>query len=144
VSRHPLSKAWLTQGNSLSSQASEPGGEFQFHSPQANPLLYVTIEPRYSIFLENDEGSFIVNAVISHVFGQAYRNVSYDTPSSGAGNPFTTIDFEIYNEENGSLLVSNSVPVNSTGSLFGFSFSPFTPRLAPYAISIYGTSPDGQ
>jgi hypothetical protein len=107
-------------------------------------MLYVTIEPRYSIFLENDVGSFIVNAAISHFFGQPYTNISYDDPGSGTGNPFTTMDFEIHNEETGSLLVSDSVPVNSTGNLFGFSFSSFTPRPAPYAISIYGTSPDGQ
>lgn len=107
-------------------------------------MLYVTIEPRYSIFLEDDEGSIIVNAAISHVFGQPYTNISYDTPGSSTGSPFTTMDFEIYNEETGSLLVSSSVPVNSTGKLFGFSSLSFTPRLAPYSISIYGTSPDGQ
>ena len=127
-----------------SSQASEPGGEFQFPSPQANPSLYVTIEPRYSIFLEDDEGSFIVNAAISHLFGQSFTNISYDTPGSSTGNPFTTMDFEIYDEETGLLLLSNSLAVNSTGSLFGFTLSAFTPRLAPYAISMYGTSPDGQ
>ncbi|KAG0647546.1 hypothetical protein D0Z07_6822 [Hyphodiscus hymeniophilus] len=136
--------SWCGKPYMNTSPASEPGGEFQFPTPQADPMLYVTIEPQYSIFLENDEGSFIVNAVISHVFGQSYTNVSYDTPGSTTGSPFTTMDFEIYNEETGSLLVSNSVPVNSTGSLFGFSFSSFNPRLAPYAISIYGTSPDGQ
>jgi hypothetical protein len=40
--------------------------------------------------------------------------------------------------------VSNSVPINSTGNLIGFSFSAFKPRLTPYAVSIYGTSPDGK
>jgi hypothetical protein len=56
-------------------------------------MLYVTIEPRSSIFLENDEGSFIVNAAISHVFGQLYKNISFDTPGSSTGTPFTTMDF---------------------------------------------------
>ena len=142
MSRYPL---FLGLANRcLRSQASEPGGEFQFPTPQADPLLYVTIQPRYSIFLENDQGSLIVDVAISHIFGQEYKNISYDTPGSSAGNPFTTMDFEIYNEETGLLLVGDSVSVNSTGNLFGFSFSSFTPRLAPYAISIYGTSPDGQ
>jgi hypothetical protein len=54
------------------------------------------------------------------------------------------LDFEIYNEENGALVVRNSVPVNSTGRVFGFSFSSFTPRETPYQVSIYGTSPDGE
>ena len=85
-----------------------------------------------------------MNAPISYVFGQPYSNVSYDTTGSNVGSPFTTLDFEIYNEENGALLVGNSVPVNSTGTIFGFSFSSFAPRFEPYQVSIYGTSPDGQ
>ena len=93
---------------------------------------------------DDDSGTLIVDASISHIFGQAYTNLSLDSPGSIDGNPFTTMDFEIYSEVSGALLVSNSVPVNSTGNLFGFSFSSFRPRLAPYAISIYGTSPDGQ
>jgi hypothetical protein len=105
----------------------------------------VTVQPRYSIFLDSDEsGSFIVDVAISHTFGQAYKNVSFDNPGTNSSNTFTTLDFEIYNEENGALLVSNSVPVNSTGNLFGFSFSSFSPRFQPYQISIYGISPDGQ
>lgn len=126
-------------------QAIDPGGQFQFPTPQADPLLYVTVQPRYSIFLENDGlGSLIVDATISHVFGQAYTNVSYDTTGSETGGSFNTIDLEIYSEESGTLLISNSVPVNSTGNIIGFSISSFTPRLQPYAISLYGSSPDGQ
>lgn len=41
-------------------------------------------------------------------------------------------------------MVSSSVPINSTANLIGFSFSSFTPRLTPYEISMYGTSPGGQ
>ena len=85
-----------------------------------------------------------MNAPLSYIFGQPYANVSYDTAGSSTGNPFTTLDFDIFNEESGALLVRNSVPVNSTGSVFEFSFSSFTPREAPYQVSIYGTSPDGE
>ncbi len=70
--------------------------------------------------------------------------MNYDTPGTSAGNPFTTMDYEIYSEESGALLVSNSVPVSSTGNLVRFSFDSFAARLQPYAISLYGTSPDGQ
>lgn len=123
----------------------DPGGQFQFPEAQADPLLYVTIQPRYSIYLESDiYGSFLIDATISHVFGKSYQNVSYDTPGQEAGNPFTTLDYEIFSEESGELLVSNSVPVNSTGNLIGFSFSSLPARTEPYAISLYGTSPDGQ
>jgi hypothetical protein len=85
-----------------------------------------------------------VDTAISHTFGQPYKNASYDNPGKNTSNAFTTLDFEIYNEENGALLVSNSAPVNSTGNLFNFSLSSFTSRFRPYQISIYGTSPDGQ
>jgi hypothetical protein len=121
----------------------DPGGQFVFPSPQSKPLLYLAVQPRYTIFLENDaSGSFIVNAPLSYIFGKPYTNASQES-AGGATNPFTTLDFEIYNDENGDLLVRNSVPVNSTGTVFGFSFSSFAAREAPYQVSIYGTSPDG-
>ncbi|TVY81651.1 hypothetical protein LSUE1_G002813 [Lachnellula suecica] len=136
---------WCGKPYMSSNHSLDLGGQFQFPTPQQNPLLYVTVQPRYSIFLDNDgSGSFIVDAAISHTFGQAYKNASYDTPGKNTSNAFTTLDFEIYNEDNGELLVSNSVPINSTGNLFNFTFSSFPPRFQPYQISIYGTSPDGQ
>ena len=123
----------------------DPGGQFVFPTPQSKPMLYLTVQPQYTIFLESDgSGAFIVNAPLSYIFGQPFTNVSYDTPGSSTGNPFTTLDFDIFNEENGALLVRNSVPVNSSGNVFGFSFSSFTPRETPYQVSIYGTSPDGE
>jgi len=80
----------------MRSQAIDPGGQFEFRTPQADPLLYVKLQPRYSIFLKSDaEGSFIIDASISYLFGQDYTNVSYDTPRTAAGNPFTTMDYEI-------------------------------------------------
>lgn len=85
-----------------------------------------------------------MNAPISHIFGQPFKNQSQDNPGSPASNRFATLDLEIYDEESGSLLVTNSVPVNSTGNLIEFSFSSFKPRFKPYAIAIYGTSPDRQ
>lgn len=115
-----------------------------FPTPQSKPMLYLTLQPQYTIFLESDEsGSFIVNAPISYIFGQPYTNATYDTTGSSTSTPFTTLDFEIFNDETGESLVTNSVAMNSTGNLFGFSFSSFTPRGEPYQVSIYGTSPDG-
>ncbi|KAJ8071926.1 hypothetical protein OCU04_002230 [Sclerotinia nivalis] len=133
-------KPYMSTNHSL-----DPGGQFQFPVPQYDPLLYVTIQPRYSIFMESDgEGTLIVDASISHVFGGSYRNATYDTPGSNISSPFTTLDIEVYNEESGALFITNKVPVNSTGNLIGFSFSSFPARLEPYAVSIYATSPDGQ
>ena len=85
-----------------------------------------------------------MNAAISYTFGQSYSNVTYDTGGSNSGTPFTTLAVEIFNEDNGSLLVSENIPVNSTGNLIGFSLSSFTPRNEPDQVTLYGTSPDGQ
>lgn len=126
-------------------QSLDPGGQYVYPTPQAKPMLYLTVQPQYTIFLESDEsGSFIVNAPISYIFGQPYTNETYDSTGSSTGTPFTTLEFEIYNDETGAPLVTNSVPVNSTESLFKFPLSSFTAREKPYQVSIYGTSPDGQ
>jgi hypothetical protein len=133
----------------ITSNASfNPGGQFNYPQPQSAPLLYVTVEPRYTIFLESDGGgSFIVNAPISHIFGQSFDNVTYTNTDGGKRTlipgPFTTLAVDIMVEDTGMLLVSDFVDVNSTENLFSFSFSGLTARDKPYLISLYGTSLDG-
>ncbi|KAG4029005.1 hypothetical protein MFRU_018g01100 [Monilinia fructicola] len=133
-------KPYMSTNHSL-----DPGGQFKFPVSQSEPLLYVTIQPRYSIFLESDkDGTFIIDASISHIFGGSYKNASYNTPGSNIRSPFTTLDIEIYNEELGALIATNEVPVNSTGNLIKFAFSSFPARIEPYTISVLATSPDRQ
>ncbi|TAQ88246.1 hypothetical protein B7494_g3413 [Chlorociboria aeruginascens] len=124
----------------------EPGGKFQFPTPQSEPLLYVTLQPRYSIFLDSDEsGSFIVGASISYLFGRTFINSTYGSAeNNNSGTPFTALDISIFNEESGILLVSESIPVNSTANLLNFELSSFSPRLKAYSITLYGTTPDEQ
>lgn len=56
-----------------SNSSLDPGGQFVFPTPQHETLLYVKIQPRYTIFLESDNaGSFIVDASISHTFGKHF------------------------------------------------------------------------
>ncbi|KAF4635803.1 hypothetical protein G7Y89_g2286 [Cudoniella acicularis] len=127
---------WCGKPYMSTNQALDPGGQFQFPTPSKDPLLYLTVQPRYTIFLESDEaGSFIVDASISYTFGEPLQNVNYQSPN----HPGVSLDFKISNDENRVLLVSNSIPVNSTGNLFSFPLSAFTPRLAPYPITIRGT-----
>ncbi|KAK0127287.1 hypothetical protein ONS96_006837 [Cadophora gregata f. sp. sojae] len=134
---------WCGKPYMSSNNALDPGGQFQFPTAQNVSLLYLKVQPRYSIFLESDEsGSLIVDASISHTFGQAYNNVTYDPPNTPSG-PFIKLDYEIFNEESGSLLVANSVPINTTGNIVEFSFSSLKPRLQPWSISIHASSPDG-
>ena len=46
--------------------------------------------------------------------------------------------------EGRALLVTNSTSIGSMRRVFGFALTSFTPRSAPYPISIYATSSDGQ
>ncbi|KAH9219711.1 hypothetical protein DL95DRAFT_383907 [Leptodontidium sp. 2 PMI_412] len=134
---------WCGKPYMSSDNALDPGGQFEFPPSKNVSLLYLKIQPRFSIFLDSDEaGSFIVDTSLSHTFGQAYKNIAYNPPGTPSG-PFTTLDFEIFNEESGALLVSSSVPVNSTGNVVPVSFSSLKARLKPWPISIYGHSPDG-
>ncbi|RDL34400.1 Uncharacterized protein BP5553_07528 [Venustampulla echinocandica] len=137
---------WCGKPYMDTTQSLDPGGQFQFPTPQKGPLLSVTIQPRYSIFLESDgSGDFIVDAVISHLFGQPFSNVAGGNSSSdGETTQSATLDFEIHNGEDGALLVSSSVHVNSARNLFNFSLSSFSPRFEPYPISIKGTVSSGQ
>lgn len=109
-------------------------------------MLYVTLQPQYSIFLESDKiGSLILDAAISYTFGQPYFNSSHSsTGDDEKPRLFNTLEFEIYSEESNKLLISDSTPVNSSGKLFEFSLSSFTPQLAPYPITLHGKSPDGK
>ncbi|KAG4441424.1 hypothetical protein IFR05_003111 [Cadophora sp. M221] len=136
-------QTWCGKPYMSSNNALDPGGQFEFPPSKNISLLYLRVQPRYSIFLESDgSGTFIVDASISHTFGQPYHNITYSPPSTPSGS-FTTLDYEIFNDESGALLISNSIPVNSTGNVVGFSLSSLNPRLKPWPISIHGTSPDG-
>jgi hypothetical protein len=60
--------------------ADDPGGQFQFPIPKADPLLYLTAQLRYIIFLESDGfASFVVSAPISHIFGGLPQEDFYET-----------------------------------------------------------------
>jgi hypothetical protein len=80
VSRVSLSGHMISNDCSGSYAADDPGGQFQFPVPIADVLLYLTVQPHYTIFLESDEsGSFIVNAPLSHIFGELPGGHSYET-----------------------------------------------------------------
>jgi hypothetical protein len=61
----------MMSNNWSSNSALDPGGQFQFPTVKSDTLLYLTVQARYTIFLESDgSGSFIVDATISHIFGK--------------------------------------------------------------------------
>ncbi|PBP15699.1 hypothetical protein BUE80_DR013421, partial [Diplocarpon rosae] len=129
--------------------ALDPGGQFQFPVARESAMLHLQVQSRYSIFLESDlSGEFVVDARLSHYFGQPYDSSTPDettnTPGTHSPDSSPTLTFEIRSDESGALLVSGAVPVNSSDNIVAFSLSSFTPRLQPYAISIRGAVPAGQ
>ncbi|KAH8799477.1 hypothetical protein F5884DRAFT_812326 [Xylogone sp. PMI_703] len=139
---------WCGKAYEPTNASFNPGGQFKYPATQKDPLLDVTVRPRYTIFLESDGGgSFIVDAPISYTFGQTFTNITYTNTDGGKraldSGPFTTIAVEIMVEDTGALLVSQNVAVNSTGTIFDFSFSGLKARLKPYQVALYGTSLDG-
>lgn len=91
-------------------------------------------------------GSFVVDAALSRTHGQPYYNTTLiDQTSSNvkAQQPFNQLEFTIAVQHTDTVLVSNSVPINSTDNLFDFSFTKLKPRLEAYDIVLYGASPDG-
>ncbi|KAK4959093.1 hypothetical protein LTR10_003892 [Elasticomyces elasticus] len=120
----------------------DPGGMLEPPTPSPTPMLYVRIEPRYSIYDSSEtKGEFLVDASLSYIHGAPYRNA---TPSDDGGNatvPFTVLEFDIRLEDSDELLVSDGVAVNSSNNRLGFSFGDLQPRLTPYSVVLYGAPP---
>ncbi|KAK5712957.1 hypothetical protein LTR17_017797 [Elasticomyces elasticus] len=111
-------------------------------TPSPTPMLYVQIEPRYSIYDSSEStGEFLVDASLSYTHGTPYLNA---TPSDDGGNatiPFTVLEFDIRLEDSDELLVSDGVAVNSSNNRLGFNFGDLRPRLTPYSVVLYGAPP---
>ncbi|KAG9237176.1 hypothetical protein BJ875DRAFT_172402 [Amylocarpus encephaloides] len=139
----PDVQTWCGKPYMSTNQSLNPGGQFQFPAAQKDPLLHVTIQPRYTIYVDGDaEAEFIVGGAISHTLGGPYINTTSD--KNGTITPFDTLKFTVVNEEDGEIPVIDSISVNTTGKLFKFPLSSWTPRPAPYPIKLYGSSPDGK
>ena len=111
--------------------------------PSPSQLLYVQVEPRYSIYVDSETtGTFIVDAALSRIHGDPYYN-STEVAGSSEVNPFENLYFTIAIESNDNVLVSNSVVINTTDNLFDFDISQLTARMEAYDIVLYGASEDG-
>ncbi|RDW85711.1 hypothetical protein BP5796_04036 [Coleophoma crateriformis] len=121
----------------------DPGGQTYPPSPSSSQLLYVQVVPRHSIYVDSETtGTFIVDATLSHTYGDAYYNSTYITGSNGT-NPFTSLYFSIALESNDKVLVQNNVLVNSTDNLFEFDLTQLEASMDAYNIVLYGASEDG-
>jgi hypothetical protein len=113
-----------------SSPSFDPTGEST--PPPASPsqLLYVQVEPRYSIYLSSETtGSFIVTK---------YQALINGIPK------LQQLLFSICVQGNILPLVVNEVQVNSTDNLFDFPLHFLgNPRTEPFSITLSGVSLDG-
>lgn len=121
-----------------------PGGQFAYPSASPNPLLYVQISPRHSIYVSSEKtATFIVDAALSYYHGAAYYN-STQVSGSSTPEPFSDLYFDIRVESTDQLLVTNNVTVNSTDNLFDFDIGNLLePQFEAYDIVLYGASSDG-
>ncbi|KAH8653165.1 hypothetical protein BGZ60DRAFT_419646 [Tricladium varicosporioides] len=127
-------KPYMNTNHSLN-----PGGQFQFPTYSPLPLLHLTVQPRYSIFLENDVvGQFIVRAEVGHYFGELLGSTGYGSRNSEDRGRSHDILIEVHSTETSTLLLSSIIPLNTTSSLHTFPLSLLTARLTPYPITITG------
>ncbi|KAH6664935.1 hypothetical protein B0J14DRAFT_630374 [Halenospora varia] len=128
-------KPYMSTNHSL-----DPGGQFQFPSHSPEPLLHLTVQPRYTIFLGNDgAGEFIVSAEVGHFFGEALRGAGYRNNGNGSGSE--ELEIKIHSTETATILVSSTIKLNATRTLLTFPLSVLSARLTPYPITVTGTLP---
>lgn len=115
-----------------------PGGMLRPPAPSSTPMLFLQIEPRYTIYDNSEKtGEFIVDATLSYIHGQPWQDTT-QVPGTNQSAPFGMLDFDIRVKGTNQLLVDNSVAVNTADNTFEFDLSALTPRLTPYHIVIYG------
>jgi hypothetical protein len=97
-----------------------------------------------NIYLASDQyGSFIVDAAISFLHGEAYFNTSFNKQTNKTA-AFETLYIDVSVEDTGLDLISfGNISINSTSNEFIFSLAGLVPQLDPYTISIIGSSGDG-
>ncbi|KAH6684292.1 hypothetical protein B0J14DRAFT_572569 [Halenospora varia] len=135
---------WCGKAYRSTNASFEPGGWLSQPALSPTPLLDLSIRPRMNIYLgSEDYASFIVDAPITYMHGEAYYNTSFNKQTNET-KPFTTLFIDISVDDTGLDLVSfGNVSVNSTSNEFIFSLAKFTPQFEPYNISIIGSSGDG-
>ncbi|KUI72042.1 hypothetical protein VM1G_07578 [Cytospora mali] len=114
-----------------------PGGFLTPPEPASSPLLDVQITTRHSIYVGDETtAEFIVDAGLSYYHGSAYP-----AAVSTGGNEFDSLHFIVTAQ--GRVLVSGTVPVNTTDNLFEFSLTGFEPSTSAYPVTLTGITSNG-
>jgi hypothetical protein len=130
--------------NILRNSSFNPGGWLELPKPSSTPLLDLSIRPRTNLYLAGEEyASFIIDAPISYLTGQAFMNASFNKQDN-LTSPFTTLFIDVAVVESGLDLISGqNIAVNTTGNELGVSLSGLTARVEPYDVVVTGASGDG-
>ncbi|KAL3713518.1 hypothetical protein TMatcc_002221 [Talaromyces marneffei ATCC 18224] len=122
----------------------DPGGQFTYPSSSPNPLLYVQVSPRHSIYVSSERtATFIVDAALSYYHGEDYYN-STQVLGTRTTRPFSDLYFDIRVESTDQVLITNNVAVNTTDNVFDFEIGQLlTPQFEAYNVVLSGASSDG-
>ncbi|KAK3327262.1 hypothetical protein B0T19DRAFT_157763 [Cercophora scortea] len=134
---HPDWPRWCGKVYQPGYPSFDPGGQTVPPTPVAGaPLLNIQFKPRYSLYLDSEkQAEFIVDAGLSQFHGQPLWTSNTTFPGRANKN---TLTFSIQLVENDTVLVADTVAVNSTGSLFAVDLSRLTPSLSPIQVILRG------
>lgn len=105
--------------------------------PALNPLLDVQIATRHSIYVGNETtAELIIDAGLSY-----YHGSPYPAAVSARSNRTDNLHFTVTAQ--GSVLVSGTVPVNTTDNLFKFDLTGLKPSTSAYTVTLTGTTSSG-
>ncbi|KAF2752884.1 hypothetical protein EJ05DRAFT_458687, partial [Pseudovirgaria hyperparasitica] len=136
---------WCGKAYMKTNASFEPGGELVEPPRSDHPLLDLNIYPHFNIYTAGEEyASFVIDAPISYIHGFPYSNPTIDNTTNTV-SPFTYLIIEVSDTHTGAQIISGdrSVKINSTANIFPFSLDHFTPRFAPYNITLSASSIDG-
>lgn len=134
---------WCGKAYKKESPAIPPGGSFEYPIAKPYRMLHIKLQPRYTIFLENDSVIELVLEVIpSHLFGTPMTNqdVLVKNPRRESEN----LIFELRCDELGVKFNHGLVGIGTTKNTITIEPKLFTSRLEPYQITLEGRLSNSQ
>ncbi|RKF58775.1 putative glycoside hydrolase subgroup catalytic core protein [Golovinomyces cichoracearum] len=118
-----------------------PDGAFKIPESKPYQLLYLKVQPRYTIFLENDPSvELIVDAIRSNIFGTPL----IDRGSIAVPLSLQTLKILVRCDEARETLNYSSVIIESERNLISFDIKLLSSRIEPYQIIITGHLSDSE
>lgn len=132
---------WCGKAYEKQNPAIPPGGAFTTPEPKPYQLLYLKVQPRYTIFLESDPSvELIIDAVYSNIFGTPI----IDRGSIAVPSSPKTLQILVRCDETRETLSYSSVIIESERNLISFDIKLLSSRIKPYQIFIAGHLSDSE